>query len=83
MRELGLNAALLYAAFLEQYSSSTGGKDLTLRMVFEGLAGDAHLSLHDLISAAETLERAGFINKKDDEIAVYVAEKGKEDNADE
>lgn len=78
MREFGVNPALLYAAFLlGQYASVKGGKDLTLRTVFEQLASDAHLSLHDLINAAETLDRAGF------KVTVHVTDKTKGGNADE
>lgn len=53
------------------------GKNITLRTSFEELASDAHSSLHDVIQAAETLDRAGF------KVRVYVACEKKGDDADE
>lgn len=84
MRELGVNAALLYGAFLEQYASGKNdGKDITLRAIFDRLAADAHISLHDVIRAVETLERVGFVGMKGNKVSIYVARKAKGDNADE
>lgn len=76
MRKLGVNAALLYAALLEQYDSVKNGKDVTLRTVFKELQNDAHLSVPDLLHAAAVLESMGVIDKNGDQVNVCVVEEG-------
>lgn len=76
MRKLGVNAALLYTALLEQYDSVKNGKDVTLRTVFKELQNDAHLSVPDLLHAAAVLESMGVIDKNGDQVNVCVVEEG-------
>lgn len=81
MSELGVNAALLYAAVLEQYASVKSGKDVTMGTVFEALQKYAHLSLLEMVRAAETLERAGVFGRSGDMVNVRVVDKTKGGNA--
>lgn len=63
---------------LEQYSSvKNDDKEITLRTTFDELASDEHLSLRDVINAAETLDRAGF------KVTIHVTDETKGGNADE
>lgn len=81
MSELGVNAALLYAAVLEQYANVKNGKDVTMGTVFEELQKYAHLSLLEMVRAAETLERAGVFGGKGDQVNVRVVAEEKGGNA--
>lgn len=84
MSELGVNAALLYAALLEQYDNiKNDDNGVTMGTVFEELQKYAHLSLLEMVRAAETLERAGVFNKNGYEVSVRVVNETKGGNADE
>lgn len=84
MSELGVNAALLYAAVLEQYDNiKNNNKDVTIGTVFEELQEYAHLSLLEMVRAAETLERAGVFDRNSYKVNVRVVNETKGGNADE
>lgn len=82
MSELGVNAALLYAAVLEQYDNiKNDDNGVTIGTVFEELQKYAHLSLLEMVRAAETLERAGVFGGSGDKVNVRVVDKTKGGNA--
>lgn len=76
MRELGGNAALLYALMLEAHESVKKGGDAGTRNTLLGrIKRVTRLSEWDMACAIEELERAGVIDDKDDKFCICVIDK--------